>query len=129
MIIYSQWATGGVNECRDFLSLLFRAKGLTLQKKKITERSLPRELANANSRREYEKINYNFNHTTPHNKLSKIYLLSINKNFKRAHKQVNLHLFKWHYISSPSNAINYYNEHESSKNASKKNLIKQQALQ
>ena len=58
----------------------------------------------------------------PHHTINfkKIYLSSINKNFKRAYKQVNLHLFKWHYISSPSNAINYYNEHESSKNASTK---------
>ena len=61
----------------------FRAKGLTLQKKKRTESSLLRELSNANSRREYEKINYKFNHTIPHIKLSKIYQSRININLKR----------------------------------------------
>ena len=47
--------------------------GLNPKKKKRTERSLLRELANANSRREYEKMNYNSDHTITYIKLSKIY--------------------------------------------------------
>ena len=65
----SNW---GVNECSDFLSFIVQSQGFDTTKKRI-ERSLLRELANANSRREYEKMNYNFNHTITYIKLSKIY--------------------------------------------------------
>ena len=66
-----------------FLEFIFQSQGFDPTKKKRTERSLLRERANANSRREYEKMNYNFNHTTGYIKLSKIYQSRININLKR----------------------------------------------
>ena len=52
----SNW---GVNECSDVLSFINQSQGFDPTKKKRTERSLLRELANANSRREYEENELN----------------------------------------------------------------------
>ena len=57
---YGQMSNQGVYECSDFLSFIIQSHGFDPKKRKEEKDHYLRELANANSRREYEKNELQF---------------------------------------------------------------------